>query len=622
MEGPLSDNLYMKGLPTGTTDDTLKVLFGGYGVVTSCKLLSAPSGMTDVAALVRMSTIEEARYLVENSAAIATRLSLPLQIRFAANTKGKSKGKMDAGDLLHEAFSAALPIADTAAAVQVASPSLPSPSVAPHSASTRLYMKGLPMGISEDQLRAVIGAYGSIASLKILKAPPGATDTACIVQMTTLASAQWLVDNLDGNIPQGLSTPVVIKFKTENWASGLAPSFVGTSSAGHMGLEGLASAALKLKTPTEGLLPSPNLFVKGLPLRIGEETIRAIFSAYGTVTSCSLLPPSPGATDASCQMSMSNTEQAKWLVNNVNGNMPLGLTDPVEIRFADNFVHAGSVAAVGSRASFVEVERSAMVPMAQLLRDDAQDGLPALSDDGPTESLYIKGLPLGITEGAIHGILSAYGSVISCKVLPSHGSDVAALVRMGTIAEAKWLVDNVNGNIPQGLATDRPISVRYAHSGLKACGKGGVRLLGAAPGALTPVTAPLAVPVTRMATLSDIPAGAAASPLAAMAFGGKPIATTSDNLYMKGFEPNITEQLVFDIMGQYGTVVSVKVLPAPPGKSPTRLCAACLVRMAHVSEAKWIVENMNGNIPAGTSTPVEVRYANNAGKGARKSSPY
>jgi len=87
--------------------------------------------------------------------------------------------------------------------------------------SSKLYMRGLPLGITEQQLQVIVGAYGTVASCKVLPSPPtGATDCACIVQMSTAEGAKWLVENLDGNIPQGLSTPVSVKYKRDKEQGG------------------------------------------------------------------------------------------------------------------------------------------------------------------------------------------------------------------------------------------------------------------------------------------------------------------------------------------------------------------------------------------------------------------
>jgi hypothetical protein len=44
-----------------------------------------------------------------------------------------------------------------------------------------------------------------------------------------------------------------------------------------------------------------------------------------------------------------------------------------------------------------------------------------------------------------------------------------------------------------------------------------------------------------------------------------------------------------------------------------------MLRFASVDEAKWLVENLNGNIPEGLTEAIQVRFANapGAGKGGK-----
>merc|ERR1711920_1150434 len=52
------------------------------------------------------------------------------------------------------------------------------------------------------------------------------------------------------------------------------------------------------------------------------------------------------------------------------------------------------------------------------------------------------------------------GTVTWSKMMPSKGKpSQAAIVEFADIAEAKWVVENVNGNVPQGLST--PITVAF-----------------------------------------------------------------------------------------------------------------------------------------------------------------
>jgi len=73
-----------------------------------------------------------------------------------------------------------------------------------------------------------------------------------------------------------------------------------------------------------------------------------------------------------------------------------------------------------------------------------------------SDNLYISDLPANIEEAALQEIFGKYGTVKQCRVLQGG----AALVRFASEAEATWIVENVNNNIPQGLST--PVVVKYA----------------------------------------------------------------------------------------------------------------------------------------------------------------
>eukprot|EP00930_Biecheleria_cincta_P047188 TRINITY_DN3265_c0_g1_i1.p1 TRINITY_DN3265_c0_g1~~TRINITY_DN3265_c0_g1_i1.p1 ORF type:complete len:239 (-),score=57.80 TRINITY_DN3265_c0_g1_i1:40-756(-) len=87
--------------------------------------------------------------------------------------------------------------------------------------------------------------------------------------------------------------------------------------------------------------------------------------------------------------------------------------------------------------------------------------------------------------------------------------------------------------------------------------------------------------------------------------------TVGDNLYITGFPIGSSEEFVKQIFSQYGTVVSVKVLPSKSESSD----AACMVRMETVEQAKWLIERLNNNIPQGMSAPVTVKPARSGGNG-------
>lgn len=96
------------------------------------------------------------------------------------------------------------------------------------------------------------------------------------------------------------------------------------------------SPSLAGKGLGKGPDPSDNLFICGLPLDTNEDKLRKVFNEYGIVTTMRLLPDVAGKPDKSALIRMSDVNQASWMVDNLNGNIPQGLTSPVTVRFADN----------------------------------------------------------------------------------------------------------------------------------------------------------------------------------------------------------------------------------------------------------------------------------------------
>lgn len=96
-----------------------------------------------------------------------------------------------------------------------------------------------------------------------------------------------------------------------------------------------------------------------------------------------------------------------------------------------------------------------------------------MSTNPPRDNLYISDLPSSISEDELRVVFSQYGTVKHSRLTSSGG---AAVIRFASLDEAKWVVENLNGNIPQGLQS--PVSVKYANAprqdaGWKGGGKGG-----------------------------------------------------------------------------------------------------------------------------------------------------
>ena len=82
-------------------------------------------------------------------------------------------------------------------------------------------------------------------------------------------------------------------------------------------------------------------------------------------------------------------------------------------------------------------------------------GAPGMSND----ILYIAGLPAQTDDDTLEQAFSAYGDVTRCKIMHI-SSGCCGLINFKSRDDAQWVVENVHGNIPDGLQT--PVFVRFA----------------------------------------------------------------------------------------------------------------------------------------------------------------
>ena len=83
--------------------------------------------------------------------------------------------------------------------------------------------------------------------------------------------------------------------------------------------------------PVSATMADTNIFIRDIPIEVDENTLKTVFGAYGTVVYGKILP-SKGTTQAAI-IEFQNADEAKWIVENVNGNMPEGISAPLQIAF-------------------------------------------------------------------------------------------------------------------------------------------------------------------------------------------------------------------------------------------------------------------------------------------------
>lgn len=248
--------------------------------------------------------------------------------------------------------------------------------------SEKVFIGDVPVGADEDMLHKVFSVYGAVADVKVLPPRTAGTKGAALVRFEALDTAQWLVENVNGNIPQGMSEPVYVTFaKTGKswgggdkswgggdnggWGKAAAPGAFNASSGPYDG--GAKASNYSAASPPA----SEKLFIGDVPVGMDEETFSQIMSKYGTVVDVKMLPARALGEKGSALLRFSTVDEAQWVVENINGNIPEGMTEALYICFARNSGRGG-----GSSASNAAVSALNLGPFAAALQTAAR-GLAA-----------------------------------------------------------------------------------------------------------------------------------------------------------------------------------------------------------------------------------------------------
>ena len=98
-------------------------------------------------------------------------------------------------------------------------------------------------------------------------------------------------------------------------------------------------------------------------------------------------------------------------------------------------------------------------------------------------NIFIRDIPID-DENTLKTVFGAYGTVVYGKILPSKGTTQAAIIEFQNTDEAKWVGENVNGNMPEGISAPLQIAFKTAGKGKggKGKGKGGMIRCGGCSG--------------------------------------------------------------------------------------------------------------------------------------------
>mmetsp|Transcript_33095 Transcript_33095/g.72081 ORF Transcript_33095/g.72081 Transcript_33095/m.72081 type:complete len:507 (+) Transcript_33095:103-1623(+) len=405
-------NIWVGGLPQTIDDATLRQLFESFGAISETKVCPPKNGNAAYG-FVNFSTPEIAQGAIAAMNGYEYEGN-PLIVRVSNSGMGKGGGGAGMwGGWDASGYGGA-----------------PTPS------STNLYVCGLPEGSDEETLRQMFEQFGEISKTRVLP-PRKGTLPFGFVDFSTPDAAQMAIKTMHGQaVPGGGELQVRLANAKQNFAAGPDWGVGAWGGGGGWGQDWGACGGAPMRQP----LPN-NLYVAGLPAEVDDATLKQMFEQHGGVVSTKICQPKqPGGTPFAF-VRMDSEQSAQKAIAGMHG-FDHGFGS-LTVRLADN-AQANPAGAMG----------------------DGGKGGEQL------DNLYVKGLPVGITSEQLQAVFAQYGTVAQCKVMdpPADSTSVAALVRMGSAAEAKMILETLNGNIPMGLS--EPIVVAYKRSSSKGMAKG------------------------------------------------------------------------------------------------------------------------------------------------------
>lgn len=202
--------------------------------------------------------------------------------------------------------------------------------------SDNLWVGDLPATLDKGSLATIFEAYGTVVECRVMPAKEGHAKTCAMMRFASVEMATWIVDNLNGNIPEGLQEPIQCRYAnapTKGKGDGKGDGGAAAGSWGPYG--GGAAKGGGGKAGFQAPPPSDNVWVGDLPLGTDKENLGSIFEAYGQVVDSRILPGRDPAAKPCAMIRFASVDMATWVVENLNGNIPQGLEEPIICRFAN-----------------------------------------------------------------------------------------------------------------------------------------------------------------------------------------------------------------------------------------------------------------------------------------------
>ena len=184
---------------------------------------------------------------------------------------------------------------------------------APHATTSvhpNLFVRGIPLHFTEDQLVGVFSQYGELSSLRLVKHSVRKTSLGYgFVRYRNAQDAAAAIDALHGHMLDGQ----VLQVK-------LADSDAGPPST----------------SSVSGLTPCDTLYIKHVPLTFSKQHLEQLFGQFGAVVDVKEFPCLDQFRGSSALVKMDTVPNAMEAIKHIHGMKPAGWLHNIIVRFAES----------------------------------------------------------------------------------------------------------------------------------------------------------------------------------------------------------------------------------------------------------------------------------------------
>jgi len=368
--------------------------------------------------------------------------------------------------------------------------------------SDNIWIGDLPADFHDDQLRQVFEGYGTIVSCRLNPPKNPGQKASGLVRFANAQDATWVVENLNGNMPEGFMEPIIVQYAKSGGAGGGGGSWGKGPGAGGKGApQEVVNVQPYAITPPKGsgkggggppAQPGDNIWVGDLPPDFSEDQLKQVFEGYGAIVSCRVIPPKNPGQKAAALIRFQNIEDATWVVENLNGNMPEGFVEPIIVQFARGGGGGGKGGDAGYGGGYGKAAHgkgpdlrsqpyaSPYAPAYANQPPPPQDGgkgghkgapqcsfrefykglakggvLPGTGQRPDEQCVYVKGLPADTSDLSMYELFSVFGAIapqgVKAMLKPDGTCTSVGFVDFQESATASAAVAAVNGAVlPDG----------------------------------------------------------------------------------------------------------------------------------------------------------------------------